>query len=582
MSTSPNNLTIVFNSDILESDAQVIAHQCNCKSKKAKGLSKSIADRFPYADIYSIRDTDSTPGTIKIMGNRKRCERFICAMFAQLNPGKPRDKDTSSQRQEWFRMCLDRLGRTKSLKSVAFPYKIGCGMAGGDWNIYHNLISKWAENNPSVKIFIISNDEPKPSKPISHVDFNEFCIEHTKRTVSRIEMLTIPQKIYLLNHLLKDIKADVVLSSSKVLDTIETTNICLDGIHTSDTSRDEKNSITSTSCNEEIEVKDSDGEIEIKDSDEEEVYSDEEIEVKDSDEEEVYSDEEIEVKDSDEEEVYSDEEIEVKDSDEEEVYSDEEIEVEDSNEEGEDGVADWGDITLKEYIENFQPEGYEEFFNNLLENDGLDDISEFIETELKNGHTIYPSLSEIFTAFELCPLENMKVVIIGQDPYHTAGAAMGVAFGHHSDRGKIQPSIRNIYKALENDGFSADFSSGDLTKWCRQGVFLINTALTVREGGPASHAVKLGKSGPWEYFIGQIFHYLNENCEHLVIMAWGTKAQDYTKYFTESGKHFIITAPHPAYSVYNHSNTDFFDHKPFSKANKYLKKWKMEPIDWNL
>ena len=226
--------------------------------------------------------------------------------------------------------------------------------------------------------------------------------------------------------------------------------------------------------------------------------------------------------------------------------------------------------------------GYSEFFENILENDGVDEISDYLEKEVALEKIIYPPLNEVFTAFDLCPLKKLKVVVIGQDPYHTPGAAMGVAFGHRDTRKKVQPSLRNIYKALINDGFGADLKSGDLTKWCQQGVFLINTALTVCKGEAGSHASKSQtKPGPWDYFIGQLFMFLSDHCDHLVVMAWGVKAQAYLYHFDQE-KHHFITAPHPAASTYSPSNTEFFDHKPFSETNKILKKWKKKPIEWNL
>jgi len=223
MSSTPDNLTVVFDADLLESDAQVIAQQCNCKSKNAKGLSHSIAKQFPHADVYSNRKEDSTPGTIKISGNRKRGERFVCAMFAQKYPGKPRKGDTATQRQKWFQKCLDRLGRTKSLKSVAFPYKIGCGLAGGDWDVYYGLLTKWAEENSSIEVTIVSKEpevspeaspEPEPEespevvesptgspRKAELVDYNKFITEHAKNTTARIAALSVPQKARLLDHL---------------------------------------------------------------------------------------------------------------------------------------------------------------------------------------------------------------------------------------------------------------------------------------------------------------------------------------------------------------------------------------------
>nr|QBK86458.1 MAG: uracil-DNA glycosylase [Marseillevirus LCMAC102] len=238
-------------------------------------------------------------------------------------------------------------------------------------------------------------------------------------------------------------------------------------------------------------------------------------------------------------------------------------------------------MTLKKFTEKNIPEGWEEFFESILKNDGLDEISNYLKNEVEHGKIIYPPLAEIYSAFESCPLAETRVIIMGQDPYHTEKTAMGLAFGHHDERIKLQPSLRNIYKALEHDNFEPNWKSGDLSYWAVQGVFLVNTALTVRKGEAASHAqISKTKTGPWSYFINQLFRYLNEKCEHLVIIMWGEKAQEHSIFFDD--KHFKISAPHPAASVYKPSNTEFFDHKPFSKTNKQLEKWGYEQIDWNL
>src|SRR5690606_29470984 len=144
----------------------------------------------------------------------------------------------------------------------------------------------------------------------------------------------------------------------------------------------------------------------------------------------------------------------------------------------------------------------------------LQDISSFLEKESR-VYDIYSPMDYVYKAFELCDLLKLKVVVVGEDPYPTKGAAMGVAFGH-LDGVKLQHSLRNIYKEVEKDGFKISTDGGDITKWCNQGVFFINTALTVRAGEASSHTTK-SKDGPWEYFIRQLFRFLDEK-EHLVIM----------------------------------------------------------------
>lgn len=652
MYPTPDNLTFVFEGDLLESDAQIIAQQCNCSSKKAKGLSYSIAKRFPYADFYSNRKKHSTAGTIKVVGNKKRGERFVVAMFAQYSPGKPplSIDDNRDQRASWFSDCLHKIANIKGLKSIAFPYNIGCGLAGGDWGMYLSMLKNFACRNSEVSVTIISN-EPKPEdfddsdsmemgypdmeedQPPPKIDYNKFIVEHSKTMTARITSLSVSQKARLLDHLLKDIRADVILSSSKVLDTIEVARpddeiqVVADKVIPSPPNVGENcaawkwiashgeypqlhevefyrylwlqllrmgemwnlryfvekyEQMSGRVCHlhddffppdmfggqpKTINAK-SGTKSHSAEKEEEEIFIEEEAESSEGDE----PDDGEEVENSTDSEVEGESEVDESEAN--------EAEGDSEDDEFEDVI--WGDMTLKEYLEAAPPEGYESFFIDIIENGGLDDISDYLEKEVSSGQIIYPPLSEVFTAFDLCPLDKLKVVVIGQDPYHTADAAMGVAFGHHDTRTKIQPSLRHIYNALENDNFTANSDSGDLTKWCEQGVFLINTALTVREGDAGSHASKTKTSpGPWDYFIGQLFRFLAEERKHLIVMAWGAKAKEYTNYFS-SDDHYIITAPHPAASVYNPSNTEFFDHKPFSRANKQLRKWKMKPVDWNL
>ena len=149
-----------YNTDLLtlsSREAQLIAQQCNCTASKGKGLSKSIADRFPYADFYSKRTQPSTPGTIEIAG--KEGQRKIIALYAQYAPGKAYgwSGETPEERERWFAECLDRIGRIKNLRSIAFPMYIGCGLAGGNWSNYEALITAFAAKKPNVKVLLCSN-----------------------------------------------------------------------------------------------------------------------------------------------------------------------------------------------------------------------------------------------------------------------------------------------------------------------------------------------------------------------------------------------------------------------------------------
>lgn len=236
---------------------------------------------------------------------------------------------------------------------------------------------------------------------------------------------------------------------------------------------------------------------------------------------------------------------------------------------------DYTDISLKDYTLKNIPYGWEDFFNEVIEKGDLDVISNFLKEEVDKGYTIFPPLPEIYTAFDVCPPQKIKVIIIGQDPYHTPGAAMGLAFGHHSSRRKIQPSLKNIYKELKDDlpATSINTRSGNLLPWAKQGVFLINTALTVRKGEAKSHGTK--KSG-WNNFTDHLFRYLNRKCDRLVVIMWGNHAKSYKKLFDK--KHFKFSSMHPSpFSAYG-----FFGTKPFSHTNNQLKKWGKKPIDWDV
>lgn len=248
---------------------------------------------------------------------------------------------------------------------------------------------------------------------------------------------------------------------------------------------------------------------------------------------------------------------------------------------------DWNNTTLIDYLAEYPVEGYAEFFEEAIDGGILDEPCDFLVEEAAK-HTIYPPLKDVFYAFRMCPLENARVVILGQDPYPSPGAAMGIAFGHTQSRKHIQPSLKKIYKCLEFDEdssgnhYSADWTSGDLTLWASEGVLLLNTALTVRDGVAGSHAGQKTKPGPWTHFIEAFLRYLSKNKDHLVVFLWGEHAKGYKKYF-DTKKHFIIEAPHPAASAHNPSREkEFVEHRPFSRANTQLVKWGYDPIEWDL
>ncbi len=186
--------------------------------------------------------------------------------------------------------------------------------------------------------------------------------------------------------------------------------------------------------------------------------------------------------------------------------------------------------------------------------------------------TVYPPKKELFTALNLTPFSKVKVVIIGQDPYHGAGQAHGLSFSVKPGI-KVPPSLVNIYKELVSDMDVKKPSNGDLEKWARQGVLLLNNQLTVLEGKPMSH-----KDIGWNEFTDKIIEVLNEKREHLVFVLWGSPAQKKAK-AVSTKKHHIIKSVHPSPLS---AHRGFLGSKPFSQTNAYLESKSIKPIDWKL
>lgn len=183
--------------------------------------------------------------------------------------------------------------------------------------------------------------------------------------------------------------------------------------------------------------------------------------------------------------------------------------------------------------------------------------------------TIFPRKELVFRAF-MTDLNDVKVVILGQDPYHTPGAAEGLAFSVPNSQ-PIPPSLINIYKEIDDDIGHHNNPTGHLKNWQDQGVLLLNTVLTVEAHKAGSHR---GKG--WEIFTTEVIKYLNENREHLVFLLWGRDARN-KKALIDTSKHLVLEAPHPSpLSAYS----GFFGCKHFSKCNEYLIKNNQKPIDW--
>lgn len=184
--------------------------------------------------------------------------------------------------------------------------------------------------------------------------------------------------------------------------------------------------------------------------------------------------------------------------------------------------------------------------------------------------TVYPHPKQVFSAFTHCPFNKVKVVILGQDPYHGKGQAHGLSFSIQSGV-PIPPSLQNIYKELQTDCNQSPREDGDLTDWAKQGVLLLNTTLTVEAGLPLSHT-GLG----WEEFTDAVIDILNQKKDHLVFILWGAHAKKKMDKIDQK-RHHIITAPHPSPLS---SHRGFFGSRPFSKANAYLEATGQTPIKW--
>lgn len=195
-----------------------------------------------------------------------------------------------------------------------------------------------------------------------------------------------------------------------------------------------------------------------------------------------------------------------------------------------------------------------------------------LKTEKLQGKTIYPPGSQIFNAFNTTPFDKIKVVIIGQDPYHGAGQAHGLCFSVQNGV-PPPPSLINIFKELHEDIGMKIPNHGNLTKWAEHGVFLLNASLTVRAAEPMSHS-KIG----WAQFTDAVIKTISARKEHVVFFLWGKFAQDKRVLIDES-KHLILRAAHPSpLSAFN----GFFGCKHFSKANEYLMSKGIDPVDWSL
>ncbi|MDT0294244.1 uracil-DNA glycosylase [Mesonia ostreae] len=216
------------------------------------------------------------------------------------------------------------------------------------------------------------------------------------------------------------------------------------------------------------------------------------------------------------------------------------------------------------------PKAWKDKLNEEFDKDYFIDLVAFVKTAYKN-HTCYPKGKAIFAAFEYCDFEDLKVVIIGQDPYHGANQANGLCFSVQDDIA-IPPSLINIFKEIEQDLKLPFPKTGNLERWAKQGVLLLNATLTVQAHEAGSHQ----KQG-WEKFTDQVISTISENKEGVVFLLWGGFAKKKIK-LIDTSKHYVLTSGHP--SPLSANRGYWFGNKHFSETNKLLESLGKTPIDW--
>ena len=232
-------------------------------------------------------------------------------------------------------------------------------------------------------------------------------------------------------------------------------------------------------------------------------------------------------------------------------------------------------MSIKLLTEQFDPK-WQKFFDQELAKDYMVKLDNFLRAEASAGEVIYPPREQWFNAFHLTPFDEVKVVIVGQDPYHGEGQAHGLSFSV-PDGIKIPPSLRNIYKELNRDLGVAIPSSGNLEGWARQGVLLLNASLTVRAAQANSHSQQ-----GWLTFTNACIQYINQHKSGVVFLAWGRFAHDVCS-LVDTIRHCVVKTSHPSPLGAAKSGTHFaafLGSGCFSLANDYLRKQGQPPIDW--
>ncbi len=213
---------------------------------------------------------------------------------------------------------------------------------------------------------------------------------------------------------------------------------------------------------------------------------------------------------------------------------------------------------------------WHEYLKEEIKKPYIQELKAFLASETGE---VYPPEPLIFNAFRMTPYSDVKVVIMGQDPYHGPGQAQGMSFSVPCGM-PLPPSLKNIYKELESDLGVSPPKSGCLTSWAEQGVLLLNATLTVRARTPKSH---YGKG--WEQFTDAVIAKLAERQDPMVFLLWGRSAMEKCDHILQNTHHAVLTAPHP--SPYS-ASSGFFGCRHFSNANAYLKQWGKTPIDWTI
>lgn len=213
---------------------------------------------------------------------------------------------------------------------------------------------------------------------------------------------------------------------------------------------------------------------------------------------------------------------------------------------------------------------WSEFLGAELQKEYFQNLERYLFAQYESKKIIYPEVQNFFKALDLVDIKDVKVVILGQDPYHGEGQAHGLSFSVRAGV-RFPPSLKNIFSELKSDLNIEPPTSGDLSRWAEQGVLLLNAVLTVEKEKAASH-----QNQGWEKFTDEIITVINENCDHVVFILWGANAQKKAS-FVDRSKHLVLESAHPSpLSSYR----GFFGSRPFSKANSWLKKMGKKEINW--